>query len=370
MGGVGARRRAPQIAHVRAQIVRLYDVNVDRPAQADVVGWVHRIVVTGRPVQRDRAKITRRKVRLPFTEPDGRGENQGLMHEQRPSEPEGDSLPADAPPAYRGYEPAPPRKPAWKSAAGTVAAIALLAAKFKGVLLVLLNLKWLYLAPKLLFFITSIWFYALFFGWKFGIVFVLLILVHELGHYLTFRNFGIEAKLPFFIPGLGAFVSTRGPAPSLTVEAIATLAGPIFGVAASAICFGYGTATDQPFWIAAAYVGFFLNAFNLLPVPPFDGGGIAGAIDPRLWVVGLVAFVAFLLFFGLGNGFAILMIVLVAFGAVPRIYALFQGRVDPRLAAVPTSSRLAIAAAYFITIAITVAGAVLSHIPLPAPTGT
>ena len=87
---------------------------------------------------------------------------------------------------------------------------------------------------------------------------------------------------------------------SLTIEAIATLAGPVFGIAASAICYGYAVATHQPFWYAAAYVGFFLNALNLLPVPPFDGGSIAGAIDPRLWILGVFGLLAFLIFFVLG----------------------------------------------------------------------
>ena len=297
------------------------------------------------------------------------------MHEQRPSEPEGDSLPGEpSPPAYRGYEPAEKKPKGWRTAGGFVAAAALFFAKFKGLLLVLLNLKWLVFAPKLLLsfgsLFLSIWLYAVFFGWKFGIVFVLLILVHELGHYLTFRNFGIKANLPFFIPGLGAFVATRGPAPSMTIEAIATLAGPIFGLAASAICYGYAVSTHEPFWYAAAYVGFFLNALNLLPIPPFDGGGIAGIIDPRLWIVGLFAFLAFLMFFGVWSSFTIVMIVLVALGAIPRIVGLFRGRVDPRLADVPIANRWAIAAAYFVTIAIAVAGAAVSHVALPAVSGT
>jgi len=299
------------------------------------------------------------------------------MHEQRPSEPDGDTPPAvpAPPPVYRGYEPAPaPKKPAWRTAAGFAGAAALFFAKFKGLLLVLLNLKWLVFAPKLLLsfgsLFLSIWFYAVFFGWKFGIVFVLLILVHELGHYVTFRNFGIKANLPFFIPGLGAFVATRGPAPSMTIEAIATLAGPVFGIAASAICYGYAVSTHEPFWYAAAYVGFFLNALNLLPIPPFDGGNIAGTIDPRLWIVGLFGFLAFLVFYNVWSSFTIIMIVLVALGAIPRIIGLFKGRVDARLADMPILNRWAIAVAYFVTIAIAVVGAVASHVQLPTGAAT
>jgi Zn-dependent protease len=289
------------------------------------------------------------------------------MHEQRPSEGEGEYLPPAAtqpPPEYATYSTGNASKPGWRTTGGVVGALALLLAKFKGLLVLLLNFKWLLFVPKLLFsfgsLFISIWFYALFFGWKFGVVFVLLILVHELGHYLTFRNFGISASLPFFIPGFGAFVAARGPAPSLSVEAIASIAGPVYGLAAAGVCYWVAATTHQPFWYAAAYVGFFLNALNLLPIPPFDGGRIAAAIDPRLWIAGAVGFLGFILFFGF-SPFAILMLVVVGVVAVPRIRALFAGYVDPRFAAVSRASRTAIAVAYFATVAIAVAGAAATY---------
>jgi len=281
------------------------------------------------------------------------------MHEQRPSEIEGEYLPPGPPSAPRP-------KRGWRTAGSAVGALAVLGLKFKGLLLILLNLKWLFLAPKLLLsfgsLFVSIWFYALFFGWKFGVVFVLLILVHELGHYVTFRNFGISASLPFFIPGFGAFVAARGPAPSLTIEALATLAGPVYGLAASGLCYAVALGTHAPFWFAAAYVGFFLNGLNLLPVPPFDGGGIAAAIDPRLWIGGVVAFVGVIVFFHLWSSpFSWLFLIFVGIVAVPRIRAVMAGYTDPRFAAVPRASRIAIAVAYFGTMAIAIGGAAVTY---------
>jgi Zn-dependent protease len=274
------------------------------------------------------------------------------MHEQRPSETEGEYLPPPVP---------PPEKPkaAWRTGVGVAGAVWLFFAKFKAALLVLANFKLLLLLPKFFALFLSIWFYALFFGWKFGIVLVLLILVHELGHYMTFRNFGIAADLPFFIPGLGAFVAARGPAPSLTIEAVAALAGPVYGLLAAGACYAVAVNLHEPFWFAAAYTGFFLNAINLLPVPPLDGGSIAGAIDPRLWILGAFAFVAFIVIFHIWAGF--LFVVLVGFAAVPRIKALMSGYVDPRFFTVPATSRIAIAAAYFATAAIAVAGAAVTY---------
>ncbi len=172
-----------------------------------------------------------------------------------------------------------------RTAGGILAALAVAATKIKVALAGLFALKWLFLGSKLLLSFGSIFlslgFYALLFGgWKIAIVFVLMILVHELGHLLTFRNFGIPASLPVFIPGLGAFVSSPMSADPAK-NAIAALMGPVFGVLAAAACWAYGLATHEQFWIACAYIGFFLNVFNLLPVFPFDGGRVAGAIDGR-----------------------------------------------------------------------------------------
>jgi hypothetical protein len=94
-------------------------------------------------------------------------------------------------------------------------------------------------------------------------------------------------------------------------------------------------------------------------VPPLDGGGIAAAIDPRLWIVGAFAFLAFVILFHIWAG--LLFVFLVGLVAVPRIRALFAGYVDPRFAAVSRASRIAIAGAYFCTIAIAVGGAAATY---------
>jgi Zn-dependent protease len=304
-------------------------------------------------MERDRTQISRRKIGSPIAEPRGPGENHRLMHEQRPSEPDGEYLP---PPDQK---PATNKPTGWRAGAGIAGAIWMFFAKFKAALYLLTSIKYVVLLPKLLALFVSLFFYALLFGWKFGIVFVMLILVHELGHYLTFRNFGIKADLPFFIPGLGAFVAARGPAPSLTIEALATLAGPIYGLAAAILCWVISVQTHSPFWMAAAYTGFFLNAINLLPVPPLDGGGIVAAIDPRLWILGAVLFLGFVLYFHIWAG--LLFVALVGFVAVPRIRALLRGYIDPRFAGVSRTSRIAIAAAYFVTAALAVGGSFATY---------
>lgn len=265
-----------------------------------------------------------------------------------------------------------PKKPKDRKGAGTAGGILVgliaLGAKFKAILLALAGFKWLLFAPKFLLsfgsIIASVWLYALFWGWKFGLVFVALLLVHELGHYLTFRNFGIPASLPLFIPGLGAFVSSPMSADPAR-NAIAAIMGPVFGVLASAVCWGYGLTTGEPFWIAAAYVGFFLNLFNLIPAFPLDGGRVAGAIDGRLWLLGVVVLVGWFIAVRHVSMFAILILIFVLVSSVPRAIAAFKGRVDPTLQLVAGPQRAILAIAYFALLALAAAGAAATNIPIP-----
>jgi Zn-dependent protease len=280
------------------------------------------------------------------------------MHDDRPPSP----LPGE-------YQPPPPYQPApqpshlrgtatkprgWKSAGGFAAAAALVAAKFKALIALLPGLKWLIFLPKFaLSFGTvfaSIWFYALFYGWKLAVVFVLLILVHEMGHWVVIRGFGGAVSLPYFIPGLGAFVAQKSPLTSADQDAYAALAGPILGVAASAICWGFGALLHDPFWIVAAYLGFFINLFNLIPVLPLDGGRVAGVVDSRLWIAGVVAFAVFLFAFHSFGPISILFLIVIALATIPRIRDVMRGYVDPRVAALAPRVRGTVALAYFATI--------------------
>lgn len=283
------------------------------------------------------------------------------MPEDQRSQVEGEYLPPPAVPP-----PPPPRK-SWRSGAGgALLAFALVGAKFKTILALLLSLKWFLLGGKLLLsfgsIFVSIWFYALAFGWKLGVIFVLLILVHEMGHWVVLRGFGVRVSLPYFIPGLGAFVAQKELTANNVQDAAAAIAGPVVGIAGAAICQAYGVATNNPLWIVAAHLGYLINLFNLIPVLPLDGGRVAGSIDPRLWMFGLVLFVLYIVSTGLNNPIAWLFLILVGLTSVPRAIAAWRGVVDPRVRQTPPAVRGAIALAYFATIAFAAFGAAQSNI--------
>ena len=116
--------------------------------------------------------------------------------------------------------------------------------------------------------------YALIWGWRFAVGFVLLILVHELGHYVEARRQGLRPQLPVFIPFLGAYVALRGQPFDPWRNALVSVAGPVAGGVAALACLVYGNATGSDLLRALAYAGFFLNLINLIPIGILDGGHI------------------------------------------------------------------------------------------------
>jgi Zn-dependent protease len=116
--------------------------------------------------------------------------------------------------------------------------------------------------------------YALIWGWRFAVGFVLLILVHELGHFVEAKRQGLNPSLPVFIPFLGAYVAMKNAPFDPWRNLLVSAAGPFAGGLASLAVWGAGEALDSRLLVALAYVGFLLNLFNLIPFRPLDGGYI------------------------------------------------------------------------------------------------
>ncbi len=137
--------------------------------------------------------------------------------------------------------------------------------------------------------IVSIGAYALLWGWQFAVGFVLLLLVHEMGHVLEAKRQGLPVSAPMFIPFLGALITLKKLPDNAWAEAKVAIAGPILGSLGAAAVWGVGEAIDSELLVGLAFTGFFLNLFNLAPISPLDGGRIVAAIHPVLWIIGLAA---------------------------------------------------------------------------------
>jgi Zn-dependent protease len=131
---------------------------------------------------------------------------------------------------------------------------------------------------------------ARYYGWRYGVGFVLLILVHELGHGLEIRRAGLQASYPIFIPGFGALIAMGSQPRSPVTESRIAFAGPFWGGAAALATAAIYLATHERLYLSLAYTGFFLNLFNLTPLGFLDGGRVTRVFARRAWIVGLVVF--------------------------------------------------------------------------------
>jgi Zn-dependent protease len=151
-------------------------------------------------------------------------------------------------------------------------------------------LKWGFVFVKFFGFFISIAAYTLWFkSWTFAVGFVLMILVHELGHVFEARRQGLQVSWPTFIPFLGAYVTIAKAGLTPWRNAMISLAGPLAGGLAAAAVWGIGEVRGSPMLIVLANIGFLLNAFNMLPIPFLDGGHVLGAIR-EAWRMPVIRF--------------------------------------------------------------------------------
>ena len=261
--------------------------------------------------------------------------------------------PLGAPPAAPFGE---PRTPLWKRLTAPLAGLVALLAKFKGVLLLLPKLKLLTTSGSML---VSVAAYSLIWGWKFAVGFVVLLFVHEMGHVIQLRREGIEASAPMFIPFLGAVVSAKSLGGNAVAEARVGLAGPVLGTIGAAACLIPFALTGNEFWQALAFVGFFLNLFNLAPVVPLDGGRAMAAMSPWAWFVGFALILG--LVFVRPN--PILFLILL-FGGMES-WRRFKARKHPENEAyyrVSPRARLAVGAVYVGLLALLIVGMDVTHL--------
>ncbi|MBV8101783.1 MAG: site-2 protease family protein, partial [Verrucomicrobia bacterium] len=126
-------------------------------------------------------------------------------------------------------------------------------------------------------------------GWVPGVLIAVTLAIHELGHMVAFRYYGIKVSMPIFLPFVGALINMRGQPRSAYAEAVCGIGGPVFGTAAALVVLVCYWLTGYP---ALALVALFtagMNLFNLLPMSPMDGGHVTAAIWRGFWFIGLVA---------------------------------------------------------------------------------
>lgn len=157
------------------------------------------------------------------------------------------------------------RKAKWTKRLGPFAPFVFFLLKLKSAFFLLFKLK---------FFLGFFGFFALYWalaGWRFALGATICILVHEMGHFVAVRRRGLKADLPMLIPGLGAYVKWYAEGVSREDLASISLAGPVYGLGAAAICLFMALTTHSIIWLVIANFAIWINLFNLTPVFGFDG---------------------------------------------------------------------------------------------------
>jgi Zn-dependent protease len=165
----------------------------------------------------------------------------------------------------------------------------------------------------LLSFALSIGFWWLMLGSvEMAIGFLVLIFIHEMGHYVAAKHKGLTVLPPVFTP-LGAYVQ-HSPAPSADVEAFVSYAGPLFGTIGGIATLVLGLVLNVPALFTLAGYSFLINLLNMIPMRPLDGGGISMAIHRYAWVLGIPKLLYMFLSGGLNSTFNMIILIMIGMG--------------------------------------------------------
>lgn len=153
--------------------------------------------------------------------------------------------------------------PQWARKLGPVGPILLALLKFK----------------SLLSFVAFFGFYWSLWGASFGVGFAVLILIHEMGHFIDIKRRGLPADMPMFLPGFGAYVKWNAMGVPQEVRSAISLAGPFAGALAAGVCSLLWFQNGYGLWAALARTGAWFNALNLIPLWIFDGSSATNALS-------------------------------------------------------------------------------------------
>jgi len=211
--------------------------------------------------------------------------------------------------------------------------------------------------------LLSVAVYSLIFGWQFAIGLVLILFVHEMGHAIVMKLKGIPIGGMIFIPLLGAAVIMKQMPRNAKDEAEVGIAGPIAGAIAAMVCLAMAQSNPGTVWAPLAYFGFLINLFNLIPIVPFDGGRVLGAIDRRIWIIGFIGLVAFQIWSWINGNHSLFLLLFVVLAA-SQLWSRRKVPNTPEAQAyydVPIGERIVLGLAYFGLAAVLVLGMSISH---------
>lgn len=131
---------------------------------------------------------------------------------------------------------------------------------------------------------------------------VLILFIHEMGHFIAMKVFGYNGVNMFFIPLIGAMVTGEKDRISQLQRAIIVLAGPVPGVLIGCGIVAYAQTIGHTGAAVAGFMFLLINVLNLLPLDPLDGGKLIETLffssNEKIKQVFLIASVVFMVVAG------------------------------------------------------------------------
>jgi Zn-dependent protease len=237
------------------------------------------------------------------------------------------------------YSPAPSR-PSNRGLLGGLGALVVAIATKGGYLLALLFK--IPAAATLISLLISFGGWALLRGPWFAAALITMIFIHEMGHVVEIRRQGMQATAPIFIPFMGAAIFQRSHPTSALKQAQIGIAGPIAGTLGATAAFVLYGATQNDIFLLAAWLGFFLNLLNMLPVWQLDGAWVLAPVSPWLQVAGFAMIAAGAVFLH----FVSVILIIIAILGISTVIQRFRDAKNPYYTSVPVQARWALGAAW------------------------
>jgi stage IV sporulation protein FB len=167
---------------------------------------------------------------------------------------------------------------------------------------------------SLLLFVVSL---LLFFGteYRFMIELLVVLFLHELGHFITMKRFHYKGVRMLFVPLMGGFVQGEKNHYSQRESLLVAFSGPLPGIIIGVVLWVLGTNWKYEWMIETAYLSFFLNVTNLLPLQPLDGGRVFKSLFiEKFELLQIVfTFVSSLILIGIGYFYELYILMLFGF---------------------------------------------------------
>jgi len=187
--------------------------------------------------------------------------------------------------------------------------------------------------------LLSIITYCFYFNWTWQLAtaIVVLIFIHEMGHVIAAKCLGVPVTAPLFIPLFGAFIAMKQNPRDAWTEAVMAYGGPLAGCIGSWICWALALQLQVSWLMHAALISFAINLFNMIPIPPLDGGRICAAVSSWFWLIGLTllgAYTWFVFFHAARSTSKIIFIVIlgvILLAAIPRLKATLFGQLTEEM---------------------------------------